>query len=428
LDQRRSAAERLLRRPGVLEAAARLGWEPTPAAIGLGHLAHRPTFTEAVGELKVAFSAAGPRPGESRSYAVVGELAVPIPSTDDWTLPLPVNRREFLMVLAGGVAAPQVALEAARHALATGLERAGGSGPDDWLAIAAEYTRDYYTNPPADLLRQLTIDLLVLPHVIEQEPNQSRVAQLHAVAAQLAVVGAKSLTDLGRIREARRWWSTARTAADLSANMEIQVWTRDWEAVNGLHTRRPVTAMLSLADQALGIAGGLPCSGTAGVLAARAQALALMGRHAEAAATLHRLADVSAELPSGVQADDISLFGWPECRLRHTESYVHTYLGNTRLAYAAQDRALRLYPQELAKERAEMEVQRARCLVIDGHVTEGVAYANGVLDGLASIHHELIELGQDLVAAVPLSERSRPAIAEFRERLVPPGKPGPHAG
>nr|WP_307937093.1 hypothetical protein [Salinispora arenicola] len=46
------------------------------------------------------------------------------------------------------------------------------------------------------------------------------------------------------------------------------------------------------------------------------------------------------------------MFGWPEVRLRHTESYVYTHLGHTQRALAAQDRALELYPADLGRERA----------------------------------------------------------------------------
>jgi hypothetical protein len=92
-------------------------------------------------------------------------------------------------------------------------------------------------------------------------------------------------------------------------------------------------------------------------------------------------------LPAEVVADEDSMFGWPEVRLRHTESYVHTALGRTREAHAAQERALDLYPDALARERAAMLLHRAACMIRDGDVSGGVAYAGQVLDELPTEHH-----------------------------------------
>src|SRR2546422_149147 len=55
-----------------------------------------------------------------------------------------------------------------------------------------------------------------------------------------------------------------------------------------------------------------------------AQTLAVAGRPGEALAALGRVAEVTEQLPARVVADEGSMLGWPEVRLRHTESYVHT--------------------------------------------------------------------------------------------------------
>ncbi|MBF9131381.1 hypothetical protein I0C86_20795, partial [Plantactinospora sp. S1510] len=158
----------------------------------------------------------------------------------------------------------------------------------------------------------------------------------------------------------------------------------------------------------------------AGVLAGRAQALAAAGRAEDATAALQVLSDVTDQLPASVVADVDSMFGWPEVRLRYVESYVYTHNGDAAAAMAAQDRALDLYPVELGRERAQLQMHRASCLIRSGHVADGLRYAADVLDDLPIDQHNamLYEVGRQVVATVPGSERRRVEAEDLRERLV----------
>src|SRR5207245_1531165 len=122
--------------------------------------------------------------------------------------------------------------------------------------------------------------------------------------------------------------------------------------------QRSVPVILDRAAEATSIAGPLDSAGLAHLYAGLAQTLAVAGRPGEALAALGRAADVTERLPARVVADEGSMLGWPEVRLRHTESYVHTWLGNTRHAYAAQEAALQNYPESLARDRAKMLLHR----------------------------------------------------------------------
>ena len=115
------------------------------------------------------------------------------------------------------------------------------------------------------------------------------------------------------------------------------------------------------------------------------------------------------------------MLGWPEVRLRHTESYVYTWLGDTTRAYAAQDSALRHYPESHLRARAKLLLHRGACMIQDGDVGGGLNYATQVLDGLPAMHRtEAVRaIGQALMGFVPARERSRPEAVELRERLVP---------
>ena len=146
----------------------------------------------------------------------------------------------------------------------------------------------------------------------------------------------------------------------------------------------------------------------------------MAARPGEALAALGHVADVTERLPARAPADEDSLLGWPEVRLRHTESYVHTWLGDTRRAYAAQEAALRIYPESLARDRAKMLLHRVACMIQDGDVGGGLSYAGRVLDGLPVQHHteSVYAIGRAAIRVLPAQERARPEAAELSARLA----------
>ena len=114
------------------------------------------------------------------------------------------------------------------------------------------------------------------------------------------------------------------------------------------------------------------------------------------------------------------MFGWPEVHLRHTESYVYTWLGNTRHAYAAQEAALQAYPESLAREQAKLLLHRVACMIQDGDVGGGLSYAGRVLDSLPVQHHteSVYAIGRAAIRVLPAQERGRPEAAELSARLA----------
>lgn len=327
----------------------------------------------------------------------------------------PMQRRTVLRTLttlAAATASPVVALEALRH----GLDQLADAGSDEWESIAADYAIIYYTLPPAELIKQLGADMTVLEHTLAAKHDTS----LYRVAAQLSVVMALALVSHHQVALARRWWRTARRYAYQSGDLETRLWVSDWEVVNGTYERRPTSQIIDLADEAITLAGDHVCCGSAGVWSGRAQALALAGDSEGAISALRVATDLTDRMPATVVADAESLFGWPEVRLRHTESYVYTHLGLTDEAMAAQDRALEIYPTELARERAQMQLHRAKCHILRGDITDGLTYAGHVLDDLPADQHnaKLYEVGRHVIQAVPTDERRRPEYSELHERLI----------
>jgi len=156
-------------------------------------------------------------------------------------------------------------------------------------------------------------------------------------------------------------------------------------------------------------------------LSGKAQTLALMGEPAstEAENSLIRLRKAFDALPFPLKAHSDSLFTWGEERLRFTESLAYTYLGNYRRADAAQNRALALYPADDLRSPAQIELQRAMCLVGVGDVQQGIRNAQAVVSSLPAIHRvrPVADLGHKVLRAVPVAEQQQAGVQEYHECL-----------
>jgi hypothetical protein len=117
---------------------------------------------------------------------------------------------------------------------------------------------------------------------------------------------------------------------------------------------------------------------------------------------------------------DSSLFGWPAYRVHSVGSFVYTSVGDTAAAYEAQDRAFDLCPAEYLRDRAELQLQRAHCLVQDGEVAAGLATAMRVLVELPDhCHTEFVYAAAGRVlSVVPAVDLGRPAVRDYRELML----------
>lgn len=332
-----------------------------------------------------------------------------------------MRRRTILAALTavgGGaaVAAPLASLEAVRQ----GMTMAMGDLPDadEWESIVAGYIDNYYMTAPAELIPRLSADLLVLQQVIDADRDPCARRGLNRTAAQLCTIMAMTLGSAGQAQLAGRWWSTAGRAAERAGDVYVLAWTRGREAVRGLYERRRPARLISDVDQALD-QGRPPCAGTMELLGGKAQALSMLGRAADAVTALAELDEAFARLPAAVTSDD-SIVGWAEYCLWHTRSYVFTHLGDTASAYVAQERALAMYPPELYRQAAMVRLHRSRCLVMDGHLADGLAEGSSALDELEADYRSgpVAELGHGVLRALPSAERARPAADELRQRLA----------
>jgi transcriptional regulator with XRE-family HTH domain len=321
------------------------------------------------------------------------------------------ERAHPVLVPAAALAAGTSTLEATRHGLAGSFGQVPAT--DEWAAVIATYSRDFATTAPADLLPELSADL----DLLRAAAGSQAPAALAVPAAELAMLMALTLAGLGKGRAAWRWWRTAQHAADSSGDAAIRSLARSLEAIHGLYERRPRPELLEIADQALALADRP--DRTARALAARAQVLAVAGRAEEARLALRESVAVTAALSAEVLGDT-SLFGWPAYRVHCVGSFVFTAVGDTAAAYEAQDRGFDLCPAEYLRDRAELQLQRAHCLVQDGEVAAGLATAMRVLVELPDQWHTefLYAAAGRVLSVVPAVDLGRPAVRDYRELLA----------
>lgn len=331
-----------------------------------------------------------------------------------------VRRRRFLGLLSAAALAPlDHQLEGMRRGFDAALAREPlDADVDEWERTAYAYSCDAVTVTPAELLPNLLADFDELRELLDGRCPASARRQLTLVAGQLAALIAFTMVDLGQHHGARRWWRSARATADQAGEPKLAAFVRGRQAVFALYAP---TQVLDLAEEAVAAGHGTPCTGVVSGLAARAQALGRMGQTDRARGALADLARMFDRLPDDVTRERTSMFAWSEHRLLHVESYVCTRLGDTRSAYAAQDAAFALYPAtDYHLGRAQVEMHRAACLVMDGHIGEGMRHATGVLDALPENHCSVFlqDVARDALSAVPASARTLPAVAEYRDRLA----------
>ncbi len=336
-----------------------------------------------------------------------------------------IGRRAFVTALGAtgtaGALGPDVTWELIRHSTrAEFVDDSEGRAVQEWQQIAQDYWRSYMTTPAAALLDGLAVDLMALRSTLPRTTGGIFRQERQQVGAVLAMFTALTLGNLGRLAEAYRWWRTARQIADQCGDRDTQLTIRGRESVRALHEGRSPQRILRLISEAEPLEPVSPSAGWPELLCGKAQALAVLGRGPEALTALRELSASFSDLPAAVAEDRQSFLGWPENRLRFTESFVHAHLGRLAEAQVAQDRAITLYPAGYPQGPAQIELQRALCQVMAGDVGGGVTHAHSVMVGLPAEHHvrPVFALGRRVLHVVPQAGRDRPDVADFSAYLT----------
>ncbi|WP_040774798.1 hypothetical protein [Nocardia pneumoniae] len=333
-----------------------------------------------------------------------------------------VLRRTFLRNASLTGVGTALGLELTRHGLNQLMPEGAATDLADWHDVVREYGEVYRDGAVvlSRLSEMLVTDLLGLQATISQTSKTGRRLELYKIGALLSHYMAQTVRDLGHRTEAARWWRTARYAADSSGDSHIMLYIRGRAAIRDIYDGRPPNLIIDAVNETEELMAKGPVAGRPSLLAARAQSFAMLGRADEAETDLEKLRDTFAALPPDMTRDHgAHCWAYPEERIRFTESFVYSYLGNLEAAEQAQQTALRLYPPVNTGGRLGIELQRALCHVRTGDSTEGARHATATLEVFPAESRTRFEiwLGEQVLAAIPPDERGRTASAELHEAI-----------
>ncbi|MBB4772880.1 tetratricopeptide repeat protein [Actinomadura livida] len=361
-------------------------------------------------------------PSELFSTGVVKEASSPYePDHDDEEDE--VKRRALLGLLATTAVAAPLGRDAEHlRATLTGTltTEATERDADTWERVVHDYAHEAGYLPPAQVLPEMLADLAELDLLISRATDAVRPKLVHA-AGYLSAFTAISLIGLGDLRASRRWWRTAIRAGDESGDPLLASYARGRQAVLSLCDKHSEQSVLDLAEEAITISRGTPSAAQASAHATRAQALAQMGRHAEAYEALDDLRQVFERLPDHVRTDQGSQFGWSIQRLHHTAGFVYTHTGDHSRARQAQDEALASYTSKSVLGPAQVEMYRATTLIQEGDADAGAKHVVNVLEQLPTAHRKTHTVRKNAITALskaPPKDARRPAVRDAYAMLA----------
>ena len=279
--------------------------------------------------------------------------------------------------------------------------------------------------PAGLLLGDLADDLAELQALMDRPRPLSTTLGLTRVAAQMCGLMCLTLIKLDRRSEFRKWARLARTTAQETSDPATIAWVLAQEAY-GHYYAGDLSEALAVARAARDAAAGVPRVGAVLAAALEARVLAARGDRTGCRQALG-LAEAGLQaLPPGQVGE--SAFGYDEGQLRFHEGNAYTHLGEAAAAWSAQQRALELCGPADFMDRAFTRLDRASCLIGDGELEAGLAYALGSVSTLTDQQGAgiITVRAKALVDALPATERrALPAAAELRERLQTPDEVNP---
>ena len=288
---------------------------------------------------------------------------------------------------------------------------------DDWERMVIRYGRATRDQPASALLNDISADLAELKLTLRRHRSASALRQLTRIAAQMAGLMGLTFIKLGDRRSFRQWARTARLAASEAGDPVTHSWVLAQESY-GHYYSSDFREAAEVACHAQDIVRTSPCVGAALAAALEGRAQAAMGHRQTTRAALARAEDILSHLRGDELAP--SAFGYNEGQLRFHEGSAYTSLRDTRSAFGAQDRALKLCLPGDYTDWAMTRLDRAICMAYNGDTAAALSYAMETLAGLTETQRRgIITLrGYDLLNNLPAQQDTPEAARDFRELLM----------
>jgi hypothetical protein len=222
------------------------------------------------------------------------------------------------------------------------------------------------------------------------------------------------LHDLGSRRESRAWFSTAARAAAESGDDQLHAWVLAREAMVPLNYGAPKAAA-GLAERARHVAGHRPTAAATLAAAVAARAYALNHQSEQARAALEAADALMGRLPESERSDTWLTYG--EQKHHVHLSHAFTTLGDTRLAYVSQERALELSAPTSTMTRTLLNIDAATCSHHDGDTEQACRRTVDALTALPVDYRTGLvrRRALDLYEAIPAQHHRERAVRELRD-------------
>jgi transcriptional regulator with XRE-family HTH domain len=339
-----------------------------------------------------------------------------------------MERRQLLQsmaVLGISISPASHALEVIRGSVGKAFRHNDRDHLDDWDETVTEYGYAYVTTSPGDLIADLAADLVTVRSIMAGvSADSADYRGWCRISGALSGLMAKTLSNLGQSRDARRWWSIAQHVTDDSGDLDLSLWVRGERIVHGLYEDRPAAILLRQIAEATEFARGHACIGLAEMSGAHAQLLALSGNSGSAEAELQRTEDILVRLPPTVTGDTSTVLNWGETRLRYTETWVYAHLGDEKATDLAAQRAIRLYPASDSRTPTQIRLMQAFGRVQAGDLSEGLRHARVAYEGLPADQRTTMVTGlaRSIADAVPAISMHRCDVLSYRELVAAPAR------
>jgi transcriptional regulator with XRE-family HTH domain len=326
----------------------------------------------------------------------------------DWDYLDAVERREMLRLGALGLLAGSSG-ELVRQLLERVLETAETYSPEDWDLACVDHMHAILTRPPAEVREGLIADLAALQRQLARA-RRDTVPDLRRATAWLSALYGNVLTRLGDYEPARRWWATARHAADACGDDAMRVWVRGAEAAFGLYAPRPAQSVVMLAATARRIAGRRPSPGLMCAMSAEAQALAALGNSARAERILGELAALCGNV-------DGAGYGWIDDSIWYVQSWVYAHLGRDDAAASAREQVIASSPsyQNVANAQLHEAISLARQGVDEPALKRAAQVVSELEPGYRS--RMILHTARRVLGTVAIDQRGRQAAEDLRAAL-----------
>jgi hypothetical protein len=293
----------------------------------------------------------------------------------------------------------------------------GDARLEDWEQLVARHGRATRDRPAGPLLDDLVADVAELKRAISRSHASAALRRLKVLVAQMSGLIVLTLIKLDERARFRQWAGTARLAAAEAGDPATIAWVLAHEA-HGHYYGDNLPEAIAIAEAAQEAAGRNTCTGAPLAAALQARASAAIGLPEDTQAAIGRAEEATARLAH--DQSEPSAFGYNQAQLRFHTSNAYTHLGNTRAAFAAQDRALALCAPGDYTDWAMIRLDRALCHVTEHDATQAASEAAETLTSLTlEQRHGIIDLrARAVLAAIPRRQRSTSPVRDLRELLI----------